>query len=228
MSLCLSPSILLKPLKIQPEDDLSALRRAFSSCTPIPMVQNYPGGDVKAPPTGEVRVGWMDRTICILADLQGENLWTRATQLNDLLWLMGETFEIFLKFEGADQYLEFHIASNNCVLQLFFPDSNWRDEKYSEPAEKSIQKFMIKKPAFTSRVWKNEKGWTAFALIDLKVLQPDLPTLEGRELDFLFGRYHYPQKDEAPPVLTCSAALRQLDFHGRHDWGTFKCSSSAS
>jgi len=227
MSLCLSPSIVLTPLKIHPGDDLASLRLAFGECPPIPMGRNFPGGDPKEAPSGEVRAGWMDRSICILADLQGENISTRATQLNDLLWLVGESFEIFLKFEEGDRYLEFHIAPNNCVLQLLFPYSHWRDEEHPGPAEKSIQKFTIKKPAFTSRTWKSGKGWTAFAMIDLQILEPALSTLEGQELGFLFGRYHYPQKD-GKPILSCSSVLSLLDFHGQEGWRTLKCSSAAA
>jgi hypothetical protein len=191
------------------------------------MARNFPGGDAQAPPSGEVRVGWMGRNICVLADLQGKNLFTPATRMNELLWVLGECFEIFLKFEEDKRYLEFHIAPNNCVLQLLFPYSHWWNEPHPGPVEKSLQKFMIQKPAFVSRTWKNEHDWTAFAMIDLQILQPALSTLEGRGLEFLFGRYHYPQPG-GTPSLSCSSVLRQLDFHRQEDWGTLKCSPTQS
>lgn len=191
------------------------------------MTRKFPGGDPKAASTGVVRAGWMDRTICILAELEGENVSTRATHMNEMLWLMGECFEIFLKFEDDDRYLEFHIAPNNCVLQLLFPSYSFWQGKPTMPARNVIEEFTIKKPAFISRAWKNKKSWAAFAMIDLNILQPGLATLEGRELGFLFGRYHYPELD-GTPILSCSGALSQLNFHRQEDWGTLRCSSVSS
>ena len=117
----LSPAATLRPLKIRQWDDPASLRRAFGDCHPMAMTQRFPGGDAQAAPAGWVRAGWTERSICVLAELQGNNISTRATRLNDFLWLLGECFEIFLKFEDDERYLEFHIAPNNCVLQLLFP-----------------------------------------------------------------------------------------------------------
>jgi len=224
----LSPAVTLTPLPIHQWDDLASLRLAFGGCQPIPMAQRYPGGDAQAAPSGEVRVGWAEGSLSILAELQGKNISTRATRLNDFLWLLGECFEIFLKFADNDRYLEFHIAPNNCVLQLVFPSCSYWQDKLALPHETFMDEFMLKKPAFVSRAWENGKdGWTAFAKIDLKILRPALSTLEGQELNFLFGRYHYPQPG-GKPSLSCSSVLRKLDFHRQEDWGTLKCSSVQS
>jgi hypothetical protein len=219
----LSPSVVVKQMEGQPLDDLVLWRFALANAHPIPLLQQFPGGDPDAKPSGIVKVGWSGTSIHLLAELDDNHIFTRATRFNELLHRLGDTFEIFLQRSGESRYLEFHIAPNNITLQLIYPSGAEFSEYRHAADEVFISRFAIKEPVFSSHVWiaPEKQQWSLSASIDLRLLAPALCNLEEEKWRFNFGRYDYP-RDGNMPTLSCSSTLRRLDFHSLKDWGTLR------
>jgi hypothetical protein len=214
-----SPRITVKPLAlIPPPADLPGLRAAFAGAQPIPLRQNFPGGDLSAPPTSTAWIGWNDSILHILAELSDDCIQTRATTFNQMLCQLGDCFEIFLKAPESPSYLEFHLAPNNVTLQLLYPSHAEFDRCRDWPEAEFLARFALPRPVFDPQVWLEARRWTVFASIDLRLLLPSLSTLANQELQFHFGRYDYPP-DGTKPILSCSSVLSRLDFHAIPEWG---------
>ncbi len=201
------------------------LKHAFAAAEPIPLLQDFPGGNLEASPASSVRVGWSGTTIHLFAELEDDHIFTRATRFNELICNLGDCFEIFLQRNGESQYLEFHVAPNNIVLQLLYPSHADFAQYRRLPVKDFLYRYAVKEPAFTSQVWTepHERRWTVAASIDLRILAPDLTTLAEEEWRFNFSRYDYPAGG-GRPVLSSTSVLRALDFHLQEDWGTLRFS----
>lgn len=216
-----SPCVWVNLLQREPgPDDLRGLRLALADAKGISLRQDFPGGNREAAPTGTVWTGWTGPVLHILAELRGGAIRTRAEKFNQMIYLLGDCLEIFLKAPEGSAYLEFHIAPNNMVLQLLFPSSSEFERCRNWPEAEFIARFALPQPSFVSRVWSEpgEGRWTVFASIDLRLLVPSMTTLSGRRLQFHFGRYDYPADGQAP-ILSCSSVLSRLDFHAISEWG---------
>lgn len=215
-----SPHVRAHPLTNSVPDDLPAIQAGLAHAQMIPMRRDFPGGDPAAEISGTVRTAWSGSTVHFLAELQDDHIFTQAQSFNEPLWCLGDCFEMFLKFPGELPYLEFHVAPNNVVLQLLCPSRAVIESCRGQAAEEFIARFSLPRPAFISRTWPkpDERQWTVFASVDLRLLEPSLITLAGRELEFNLGRYDYPA-DQKDPILSCSSVLRELDFHAASDWG---------
>jgi hypothetical protein len=215
-----SPRVLVRPISIESARDLPSLRAAFAEAEEVALRQDFPGGDPDGPASGSIRMAWSGSELHFLAELKDEHIHTRAKRLNEMVYLLGDCLEIFLKAPETPAYLEFHIAPNNVKLQLLFPSQAEFQRFRHWPESELIARFALPRPAFTSQVWPDAgaQRWTVFASIDLRLLLPAITTLARRELEFHFGRYDYPA-DGREPVLSCTSALSRLDFHHLEEWG---------
>lgn len=217
----LSPLVVARRIDPPTSSHLVDLENAFAAADPIFLVQKFPGGNPEENPTGLVRVGWSGTSIYLLAELKDEYIFTRATRFNQMLWVLGDCFEIFLQRTGEPQYLEFHIAPNNMVLQLLYSSHADFSQNRKLPEKEFLHRFAVKKSILTSNVWAapDEHRWSIAASIDLRLLAPQLTTLAEEEWRFNFSRYDYPAGG-GRPVLSSTSVLRVLDFHFQEDWGS--------
>ncbi len=201
-------------------DDLPAIQAGLAHAQTIPMWCNFPEGDPEAEISGTVRTAWSGSMVHFLAELQDDHIFTQAQSFNEPLWRLGDCFEIFLKFPGELPYLEFHVAPNNVVLQLLYPSRAAIESCRGQSVAEFLARFSLPRPAFISRTWPkpDERQWTVFASIDLRLLEPSLVTLAGRELEFNLGRYDYPA-DQKDPIVSCSSVPGKRNFHAIADWG---------
>jgi hypothetical protein len=203
-----------------PPEDFMVLDGQFARASPILLRRDFPGAHPQEITSGLVRAAWSGTMLHLLATLEDDSIFTRATRSNQALYLLGDCFEIFLKFPEVPSYLEFHVAPNNLTLQLLYPSQAVFASCRHLPEAEFIDRFSLRHDGLISRTFVDpaSRKWHVFASLDLRLLSPSLETLAGRELEFNFGRYDY-SPDHPEPVLSCTSVLSRLDFHAVEEWG---------
>jgi len=195
-------------------DDLRDTREAFATALTFELGQNWLTAPEPGFSSGKVKIGWRDDLLLVLAELDDELPSTRADAINQDLWKLGDTFEMFLAEEGADPYFEFHIAPNATRLQLEFASS---EEFQALKPGGSIEDLKVAEPLFTYEVWTGPQKWTVMAEIPATIFGADAPLLRSRIWRVSFSRYDYlPGSDR--PVLSSTSPHTVADFHRRDEW----------
>ena len=200
---------------------LSAVVQRFAEVQAISLRQAWlekPEPDLEAT---EVRVQWDADGLYVLARMEDQSIYSSSTDFNQLLWELGDVFEVFIQLDEADAYYEFHVSPNNHVMQLCFDVDLTPEERRLQFPESFIDGKMI-----DSQTWLNaaEDNWYAYLAIPASVLKPSGVLQSGDTFEFNFCRYDANRMNEAL-VLSSSSHLRELDFHRRQDWGRLRLES---
>jgi hypothetical protein len=192
-------------------------RRAFADATPMALRQAWldtPEPDFTA---GSVRAGWRAESLLILAELEDADIFTKVTGPNQKAWLLGDTFEIFLRPIEQSAYVEFHVTPNNQHLQLRFPDA---DAAVRASQGGSIRSFMVPGEVFRSRTWlrPENRRWFVFAKIPAAVVCAQPKPLRGSRWQFSFSRYDY-IRGRAEPLISSTSPHAEANFHRQQEWG---------
>ena len=102
---------------------LEAVNEAFRDAASVELGQSWLSNRETKFRPGKVRIGWRDESLLVMAELDDDHIFSRASALNQKTWEMGDAFEIFLRPVQQSAYLEFHVTPNNHRLQLRFPDA---------------------------------------------------------------------------------------------------------
>jgi hypothetical protein len=157
--------------------------------------------------------------LLVLAELTDADVFTGMTSLNQKAWLLGDTFEIFLRPAGQRAYVEFHVTPNNQHLQLRFPSA----EDFARLSEAGlIENAMLPGEVFRSRTWGqiDARRWFVFAEVPAKaVCDGPVTQLPGRRWHFSFSRYDY-TRGRTEPVISSTSAHAVANFHRQQEWGT--------
>jgi hypothetical protein len=211
------PRLVCRELPPFPTDNLEPTRAAFKdapSCTTgqawLPKLE----ADF-APAT--IRVGWRESSLLLFAELEDVDIFSNATQPNQRLWELGDSFEIFLRPDGQPSYAEFQVAPNNQRLQLQF--ANAEALQHSRESG-SLDAVLIPGAAFQSTVWipANAGRWFVYAEIPSHSVPGAGKTLAGSRWHFSFSRYDY-TRGRAEPVISSTSPHPKADFHRQQDWG---------
>lgn len=197
---------------------LDELILEFSKVEEIHLKQSWlPAPEPGFSPT-RVKVMWKPAGLAIFAQLQDNDIVSKSTHFNQRLWELGDVFESFIYFKEADAYYEFHVSSNNHVLQLRFDMDLTPDQRRLQ-----LPDLLITEQIIESNVWLREAGdqWYVLLKIPASVLKPSGFFAAGDTLGFSFSRYDH-SRDNETPVLSSSSDHRELDFHSREDWGTLR------
>lgn len=163
---------------------------------------------------GTVRIGRKENLLQIEAILKDDFPFTRATASHQLLWQLGDVFEVFLQAPNRVGYHEFHVAPGGQTLQLYFPEENY----IKNHPEISIEDTIIKEPLFTSHVEIVSGGWNIGMVIPLDRLWGSSSFLsEEGYARISFGRYDYPASQTAP-VCSSTSPHQKSYFHRLHEW----------
>lgn len=195
---------------------LTELLDKFAAIEPIELKQAWlPEFEPGFNPTA-VWVVWKPEGLFLFARLEDDAINSSSTHYNQRLWELGDVFESFFLFEGAEAYYEFHVSSNNHVLQLRF-------DLDLTPAQRRLQlpKLFMPEQVIKSQVWveEDQHQWYVFFMIPHSILKPDGALAAGDSLKFSFSRYDYCSESKEP-VLSSSSDHQELDFHRHEDWGT--------
>jgi hypothetical protein len=164
---------------------------------------------------GVVRLGWHEATIVVVASLEDETVFTRATADNQRLWEFGDVFEMFFRNAGREDYLELHVAPGDKRLQLHFPSRE--TVAAVRTGIERFDDFVVREPLFDFRTCKTSDGWALVAQIPGPTLGFNVPSLKGEAVLASFSRYDY-ASDGSPPVLSSTSPHAQLDFHRQEEW----------
>lgn len=215
-----SPTILCRELSDFDHGQLESVRREFYKSEPCRLKQSWlPGPQEEEFEPAVVYTGWKGSDFFVFAELTDIDVHTSAKKPGDLLWRLGDTFEIFLCRPGEGMYYEFHVAPNNLKLQLCFPDSQaaeWvgRTERFED--------LMVPGEAFVSQTWVKPEiqRWFILARIPGKLLESK-GELAGARWFFSFCRYDYTRGQEEP-VISSTSSYTEANFHRRQEWGTIR------
>ena len=103
--------------------DVEVVRAAFAGAEPCALGQAWCAELEPGFAPGQVRAGWRRDSLLVFAELTDHDVHSAATGINQRTWELGDTFEMFLRPDGQEEYFEFHVTPNNYRLQLRFPSS---------------------------------------------------------------------------------------------------------
>ncbi len=197
------------PLSAFDPDDWEQVQRAFSEAEPGRLEQAW----LQKPQTlfrpAEVRVGRVEQTLWVYAELSDDDIFNPATQLNQPTYELGDAFEMFLRPLPQGEYYELHVSPHNQKYQLHFPTS---------PRPSELQ--TVDEELFQSRtqIVPQQKMWRVLASIPIASICRKGQVETGDEWIFSFSRYDYTRGQERP-VLSSTSPHRRLDFHRQQEWG---------
>ena len=195
---------------------LAEVRLAFRQSSVIELGQSWLSKHEGWFRPATVRIGWQNEDLLVLAEMDGNDVFSLATALNQKTWELGDAFEIFLRPVQQSAYLEFHVTPNNQRLQLRFPDAEAvRGAKLSG----DFQPFFLDGNVIESSSWvrPEEHRWIAFARIPATAVCDSPQPLAGQKWFFSFCRYNY-RRDSEAPILSSSSPHQEADFHCQSAW----------
>ncbi|MDB6018008.1 MAG: hypothetical protein JWR19_2497 [Pedosphaera sp.] len=198
-------------------DNLESVRLAFRGATPCSLRQAWLQKEETDFAPAMVRVGWRSESLLIFAELTDVDVYNQATSLNQRIWELGDTFEIFLRPVTQESYVEFHVSPNNQRLQLRFKDAGALDHVRKTG---SIESVVVVGEAFRSTTWvrPETQQWFAYAEIPASSVSDRSGPLNGCQWSFSFSRYDY-TRGRKEPVISSTSGHAQPNFHRQHEWG---------
>jgi hypothetical protein len=209
------PSLHCRPLGEFDRHTLQEVRNVFQSIPACSLGQTWQPWRSEAFAPCSVRVAWSGDEVLVYAELTDVDIHTKASGLNQRLWELGDSFEMFLGRETEDAYVELQVAPNNQRLQL-----RYESHAALERARRlnNLDAVLISGEAFRSQVWITSGEWHVFAAIPVGLVCVGQTELPGSCWRYSFSRYDY-TTGNAEPVISSSSPHAQADFHRKHEWG---------
>lgn len=210
-----SSSIAVPGLQIPESAGWEEIESAFSEAPALPFAQHWRSELEPRFRAGTVRLGWQGDRFLVFADLNDDHVTTRAIRRNEMLYTLGDVFEIFTGVKGNAAYIEYHFSPNDLILQLAFPAAD------SIRSGAGIETFLKIENESAYKVRNVPGGWQIFAVISKNCLPGADGSLRGQEWDVNFGRYDYGEEG-TPPVLSSTSPLTVAGFHRRDEWRSIR------
>ncbi|MBE2205030.1 MAG: hypothetical protein IAE94_11905 [Chthoniobacterales bacterium] len=171
------------------------------------------------PPTAQstkttVRLYWKPDALFVCAEMEDEEVTTRATEDSQMMCSLGDVFEVFLEAKDAGFYTEMHIAPGNHRLHLRFVPGDIelvRDKKLT------LGERTLRPPQFESRTVLHPGGWTVDLRIPVGLVDPKGVITPETQWNASFCRYDV-WTDGRPAVLSSTSAHEVANYHLRKDW----------
>ena len=153
----------------------------------------------------------------LFAELTDHDIFTKATALNQRMWELGDTFEIFLRPAGQAEYVEFHVTPNNQRLQLRIPNT---EALRRAQAANVFDQFLLPGNVFHSVTWvqPGNQRWIVHAAIPPSAVCGQARLKAGSRWHFSFSRYDC-TRGGGEPVLSSTSPHAAADFHRQQEWG---------
>ncbi len=200
-------------VQVSESSDWAEIEKAFGAAPSFQFSQSWREGDEAGFRAGTVKMGWRGEHFLVFAELKDDLVMTRATARNEMLYTLGDVFEVFAGVKGNGAYIEYHVAPNNTILQLSFTEAN--------AFKSGAAKFLRIENDSVLKARKVAGGWQVFAAIHKDAVSGSAGSLKGHEWEVNFGRYDY-SKQGLPPVLSSTSPLTALSFHRRMEWRTIR------
>ena len=206
LSLLKPPIVACRRLDGFDKTDLASVRRAFGSAPACALGQAWLAAAQLELRPATVRFGFSVDALFVFAELEDDDIYSKASRLNERAWELGDSLEIFLHAEGASSYAEFHVTPGNQRLQMRIP--------IPRPKERPPEEMMVPGELFDSSVWIEAGRWRVLASIPFA-------SSEGRPTSFSVSRYDY-TRGRPEPVLSSTSPHARCDFHRREEWGALR------
>lgn len=164
---------------------------------------------------GVVRLAWEPEALWVRAELNDDEICSRATSDSQHLWELGDVFEMFLQGEGRDDYAEMHVSPGGFRMQLALDGTKFRR---LESDECRVEDFLVVPPRFDAEARQETGGWTVEARIPAGEVDPKGRIDAGDRWLGSFCRYDV--GCEGRPVLSSTSLHRVCRFHRRQEWRT--------
>jgi len=194
---------------------LSDLRSSLQTAVPIALGQV--GSERPDFSAGTVRIVWCPEALLVRADLQDEEVFSRATGDSQNFWEMGDVFEFFLEAGGAGYYTEMHVAPGNHRMHMQIRPEDFLSMKAGTLAPADL---MVRPPDFESRYEVVPGGWAAEAVVPAAVVQPGGKISRDSCWRASFSRYDAGSDGRNPVLSSTSFHREKINFHARGDWRT--------
>lgn len=215
------PLLVCQPIEPFDATEHAAVRASFQSAPGCEMQQAWQAAPSEYFAPAVVRVGWRRNALLVYAELADADIITQATGLNQRLWELGDSFEMFLRPEGREAYVELQVAPNNHRLQLRYAD---RAALERARQSGSTAEALIPGEAFRSAVWVESSRWCVLAEIPAALVCGPRDSLAGQQWHFSFSRYDY-TRGRGEPVISCTSPHTCADFHRQAEWGIIRFGS---
>ncbi len=196
--------------------DRDEIRAAFAHARTLPMLQTWRVAPEDRFLPANVRIGWRDDRFLVLGELTDTQLYTSATEDNQILCDFGDVFEIFLRDSEIETYAEFHVAPNGKRLQLLWPDAGAIRRVRNKQV--AFDDLKVHEPIFDFSQWSEGEKWYICASVPTCVFLPRGTSLEGRTWRASFSRYDYSSAEEQPVLSSTSPHTGNVSFHSQQDW----------
>ena len=194
--------------------DWDATARAFADADGVALEQHWLAQRQSNFRDCDVRAGFTENALWIYAQLEDDDIFSEATEFNQLLCELGDCFEIFLRPAQDEVYYEFHVSPENQVLQLRWPDAQTINNTGDD-----LSPFLMQPRRLQShtKIDRDARNWRVLAGLTWEMLGAH-PNQTGTPWKFSFGRYDYARNRENP-VLSSSSPHQQPNFHRQYEWG---------
>lgn len=164
-----------------------------------------------------VSVGASEAELIIYTELVDDWICNPASTLNELSFLKGDTFEIFLKNARRDDYWELHVTPEEVLTQLHFPRhvKELAAERGVGTQCLDLAPYFVWGKAFQAKSFRTAEGWGILAMVPLGNL--DVPE-SGRVLEANFARYDYSQLCPEPLLSATGDFSKPVSFHEQGGW----------
>ncbi len=156
---------------------------------------------------GEVRFAWNERGLVVRAELEDSCLIAINRQDEQLHYLCGDVFELFVKPLNEPYKWEMYATPAGNKATLFFP--TW-------PTELSPEEGLLDHDFRGLGVWVEETsiGWTAQMFVPSEQLTA-LGAVWGSESEWTIfcGRYNCNTEDLKNPEMSMAPALSKTNYH---------------
>ena len=139
-------------------------RDAFRWAQPIVFRQAWQAAPDAAFEPAVVRLGWRGNQFYVFADLTDADVTSAATSDGQRFWELGDTFEIFLRAEGAASYIECHVTPDNFRLELAFPEGGPEARASATGSAAGSFESARRDPGFQSRTWQRDAMTSSWPL----------------------------------------------------------------
>lgn len=173
-------------------------------------------------PRAWAQVRWCEDFLQYDVVLTGRAARNRARRLNERTWELGEVCEIFLKLSGRPDYLEVHVTPENHRLQLLFPIGAI---EHVRAGWSRLDDYLVSYPEWVESATLVEADFWAVR-VRIPALRLRLSQFGPQQaLQTAVCRYDCTSGPE--PVLSSTAAFRELSFHRVADWTPLVLTASA-
>jgi len=170
-----------------------------------------------------VKTGWTNKALYVYAEIEDADIFNPETRFNEMSFMSGDAFEMFLRPCDQDAYFEIHVTPGNQKLQLRFPSAQALATPRATPGLPAD--WFIKDCVIESRVRVNAAAekWEVLAEIPFDLVCETALPKSGSQWLFSFSRYDYTRGREQP-VLSSSSPHPVVSFHRQSEWGELRFS----